>query len=424
MEVRFPYPEYSAVEVPEKNLIGLFGLPVLPRKQTEEEVIKKALASPIGCAHLRDLVRGKKKVLIVSDDHHRPTPIRRFLPFILDELHLAGVTKDGIEIIMAVGSHRPMSSEEIKVKLGERVASNYRVTNHDWQNPEGLHFMGRVEPGIEVWVNRKVKEADLVLGLGRIMPIEVCGFTGGGKIIVPGLCGEKTNSDVHWVRVDIPQEDIIGRRDNPIREAIDRAALACGLDAVFNVIVDGEGEIAQAVFGHPVEAHRRGVEFALKVHGVKVTERPDIVVADGYPFDVEFWQVNKALDTAGLLVRRGGIIIIVSPCREGFSRTHEEEIIKFGYRSKEEIKKLVSKGEIRHLVVAVHMIQVAEATIEKAATCILVTRGISPEKIEKVGLGYAPDAQSALEEAFSRLGRKARVAVLHRAAEMLPVISR
>ena len=422
VKVDFPYPEYSPVQIPDENLIGVFGLPVGLQKRKESQIVKQALDSPIGCPPLAEMVQDKKKILIVSDDHHRPTPVDRVLPFILEELSAAGIRDEQIEIIMALGSHRPMSSEEIKIKLGEEIAADFQVTNHDWANPESLYYAGRADPGIEIWVNRKMKEADFVLGLGRIMPIEVCGFTGGGKIIVPGLCGEKTNSDMHWVRVDIPQEDVIGRRDNPIREAIDRCALTAGLDAIFNLIVDGEGKIVQAVFGHPVEAHRLGTEFAINTHGVKIPQRADIVIADGYPFDMEFWQVNKALDTAGLVVEKGGMIILVSPCREGFSCTHEEEIIKFGYRPKEEVKQLVARGEIEHLVTAVHMIQVAEATIEKGVTCILVTNGIDQEKIEKVGLAYAPDAQLALDQAFARLGKKAEVCVLRRAAEMLPIM--
>jgi len=420
--IEFPYPDYAPLEIEEKNLVGIFDLPESPHCASEERVIREALASPIGCPPLAEMARGKRKVLVISDDHHRPTPVRRFLPFILEAVHSAGLGKDQIEIIMALGSHRPMSPEEMEAKLGAGIASDYRVTNHDWQDQANLYFAGRVEPGIDVWINRKVKESDFVLGLGRIMPIEVCGFTGGGKIVVPGLCGARTNSDVHWVRVDIPQKEIVGRRDNPIREAIDRSALACGLDAIFNVIVDRQGRITRAVFGHPVEAHRKGAGYALKMHGVRIPGQADVVIADGYPFDVEFWQVNKALDAAGMVVRPGGVIILVSPCKEGLSPTHEDEILKYGYRPKQEIRELVERGAIKRRVVAVHMMQVAEATIEKGVTCILVSCGISKENIEKVGLRYAQDAQSALEQAFDLLGNNARVAVLRRAAEMLPIL--
>ena len=326
VKVGFPYPEYSPVYIPRENLIGIFGLPIKPSEKNESEIINEALNSPIDCPKLAEMVKGKNKVLLVSDDHHRPTPIRRFLPAVLKELYSAGIRNEQIEIVMALGSHRPMSPEEIRLKLGDKIVSDIQTTNHDWENPDNLYYAGRVEPGIEIWVNRKMKEADFILGLGRIMPIEVCGFTGGGKIIIPGLCGEKTNSDFHWVRVDIPQSEVIGRRDNPVREVIDKSALAAGLNAIFNVIVDSEGKIVQAVFGHPIEAHRQGTKFALEMHGVRIPHRADIVIADGFPFDVEFWQVNKALDTAGMVVKEGGTIIMVSPCREGFSSTHEKEI--------------------------------------------------------------------------------------------------
>ena len=131
IKVDFPYPEYSPVEIPQENLIGIFDLPKMPPGRTEPEIIKGALTSPIGCRTLSEMVQGKKKILIVSDDHHRPTPIKRILPFILDELHSAGIRNEQIEIIMALGSHRAMTSEEIKVKLGEKIASDFRVINHD-----------------------------------------------------------------------------------------------------------------------------------------------------------------------------------------------------------------------------------------------------------------------------------------------------
>jgi nickel-dependent lactate racemase len=271
-------------------------------------------------------------------------------------------------------------------------------------------------------VNRKMREFDYILGLGQIMPMDVCGFTGGCNIIIPGLCGPKTSADFHWVRVGLPSHEVVGRRENPIRVAIDNSAMAAGLNAIFNVIMDGEGKICGAVYGHPIDAHRAGVPPSLEAHTVLLPRKADIVVADGFPFDIEFWQVNKALDNAALAVREGGVVIIVSPCREGLSATHEKDIRRIGYRSKQEILRLVEAGEFTHRVAAVHMIQVAEATIEKNVTCILVTDGISPQVLREVHLMHAPDPQSALAMAFDRTGADASVAVLKRAAETLPLI--
>ncbi|HUI10865.1 MAG TPA: nickel-dependent lactate racemase [Bacteroidota bacterium] len=420
--VSFPYPAVPSLEIPDRNFMGVFAPPGAGSPRPEEEILASALSSPIGVPALSGALKGKRSVLIVSDDHHRPTPVRRMLPPVLAAIAAAGIPESAVEIIMALGSHRQMTRDEIREKLGDGVAGRFRVTNHEWTNPDNLYFAGRVPPGIDVWVNRKMREFDFIVGLGQIMPMDVCGFTGGCNIIIPGLCGPKTSADFHWVRVGLRSEEVVGKRDNPIRAAIDNAALAAGLDAIFNVVLDGGGRICSAVYGHPVEAHRRGIAHALEAHTVTLPARADIVVADGFPFDIEFWQVNKALDNAALAVRDGGVVIVVSPCTEGLSVTHGDVIRRVGYRPKREIVELVEAGAFTHRVAAVHMIQVAEATFERDVQCILVTDGISADELRDVHLAHAPDPQSALEAAFRRTGTGARVAVLRRASETLPLI--
>ena len=420
--VRFPYPGVPPLEIPDRNLLGVFAPPAMDAARSEEEILAAALAAPVGRPSLVDALAGKRSVLIVSDDHHRPTPVRKMLPPVLAAIASAGIPESAVEIIMALGSHRLMTPGEMREKLGGGIVDRFRVTNHEWTNPDNLYFAGRVPPGIDVWVNRKMREFDFIVGLGQIMPMDVCGFTGGCNIIIPGLCGPKTSADFHWVRVGIPARDVVGKRENPIREAIDNSAMAAGLSAIFNVVLDGEGAMCGAVYGHPVEAHRAGIPLALGAHTVTLPGKADVVVADGYPFDIEFWQVNKALDNAALAVRDGGVIIIVSPCYEGLSVTHGEEIRRIGYRSRTEILRLVEQGKFTHRVAAVHMIQVAEATIEKGVRCILVTGGIPPGVLREVNLGYAPDPPSALAAAFAVAGNGASVAVLRRASETLPLI--
>ena len=420
--VRFPYPGVPPLEIPDRNLLGVFAPPAMDAARSEEEILAAALAAPVGRPSLVDALAGKRSVLIVSDDHHRPTPVRKMLPPVLAAIASAGIPESAVEIIMALGSHRLMTPGEMREKLGGGIVDRFRVTNHEWTNPENLYFAGRVPPGIDVWVNRKMREFDFIVGLGQIMPMDVCGFTGGCNIIIPGLCGPKTSADFHWVRVDLPSGDVVGKRENPIRTAIDNSALAAGLDAIFNVVLDGEGNICGAVYGHPVEAHRAGIAPALAAHTVTLPSKADIVVADGFPFDIEFWQVNKALDNAALAVREGGAVIIVSPCTEGLSATHGDVIRRVGYRPKREILDLVAQGAFTHRVAAVHMIQVAEATFEKNVECILVTDGIPAEELRDVHLGHASDPQSALGAAFRRTGRDAKVAVLRRASETLPLI--
>jgi lactate racemase len=417
--IAFPYAWADPLSVPESCLIGEFGPPAGGDPAPEADVLDAALARPIGSPRLAEILAGRKRVLIVTDDHHRPTPVRRMIPPVLEEIRKAGLGPGGVEFIVALGTHRAMSDAELREKLGPDIVDGFRVSNHDWTDKSGLAFCGTVPPGIEVWVNSRMREFDVVLGLGSIMPIDVCGFTGGGKIIVPGLCGEKTNSDMHWVRAGIAGDLVVGRRENPIRAAIDRAALAGGLTAVFNAVLDSRCRIRQAVFGHPVEAHRAGARLSLSAHSAGLPEPADIVIADSFPFDIEFWQANKALGHASLAVRDGGTIILVSPCVEGLSSTHEKDILEIGYRTSAEIRSLVEDGRIGHLVVAVHMIQVAQATFDRGITCILVTPGIGPDKLRTANLEGAPDPGAALAAAFRKHGPKARVAVLRRAPETL-----
>ena len=420
MRVAFPYPDLF-LDIPEANLMGVFGLPTQPPPADEGEVVRAALRHPIESSRLRDMARDVESVLIVCDDVSRPTPAYKVIPSVLEELALGGVADEQISFMMALGTHRPMTEEEMRAKVGSAVYDRYPVHNHAWDDPQALTHVGCTPQGVEAWINKRVAEAGLVVGIGRIMPIEVCGFTGGGKILIPGCCGEVTNSEMHWVRASVDGAEIVGQRDNPIRAAIDELARRAGLDFIVNIIMDAQRRVLDCVAGDLVAAHREGCRRARRVHEVAIPHEADIVVVDGYPFDIEFWQVNKAVDTAGLVVRQGGAVICVSPCYEGLSRTHADTLLKYGYRPREEVRALVESGQIRHKVVGVHMIQVGDVALDRA-DLYLVTDGVCREDVEKVGLHHAATPQEALAAALAKLGPDAQVAVLRGAAEMLPVV--
>lgn len=399
IRVDFPYPDYAPLEIPSGYKIDTFSLPESTGEMSEYDTVKKALDNPIGSRRLSELAVGRQKILILSDDISRPTPVKEFVNLILSELYEAGVKKGNIEFLIALGTHRPMTEIELTDKLGKRVVSQHKVHNHSWEDRNALEYIGDTAQGVPVWINRKIREADLVIGLGAIMPLEVSGFTGGGKIVLPGVSGEETVDEMHWKRIDIPTHEILGNVDNPVRQSIDAVARKAGLDFIVNVVLSSSGKIAGAVAGDMVEAHREGCKIAQEFFGVRYDDEYDIVIADAYPFDMEFWQANKALDTAGLFVKRGGTVILVSPCSEGFSRSHENEILNFGYQPLDRIKKLVEDGKIKHKVVGVHMYQVSTVAIEKARL-ILVSTGISREEAEKVGFLWAKSPPEAFRKAL------------------------
>jgi hypothetical protein len=170
------------------------------------------------------------------------------------------------------------------------------------------------------------------------------------------------------------------------------------LGFIVNVVMDLRRNVAHVVAGDMVAAHRRGCEFAMAVHSVRLPREADIVVADGYPFDIEFWQANKALDQAAHAVRRGGVAILVSPCYEGFSATHRD-MLDFGYGPVSEIRAHVAAGRIKNKVAAVHMMQVSRVARERAHV-VLVTSGIPEADVRRAGLDYAPTPRAARQGAF------------------------
>ena len=419
MRVDFPYPNCS-VEVPDARLMGVYALPDPPPNGPEPVILRHALANPIGAPPLASLAQGAGAVLIVCDDVSRPTPAWKILPHVLEELRAARVDDGRIALMMALGTHRPMTPAEIRAKVGDEVYDRYPVFNHAWDDPSMLQHLGETPEGVPVWINRRVAQADIVIGIGRIMPIDICGFTGGGKILIPGCCGEITNSEMHWVRASNLAHGVVGTRDNPIRATIDSLARQAGLSFIVNVVLDAHGRIRACVAGDLAAAHREGVRRARAFHDVRLPARPDIILADAYPFDIEFWQANKALDTAGLCVRPGGQVIVVSPCYEGFSQTHADDLLRHGYPTRAEIIALVKSGQLPHKVVGVHMLQVRE--VMDRARVTLVTDGIPREDVERTGLGWAASPQEALDRALAQADGVARVAVLRGAAEMLPIL--
>ncbi len=420
MKIFFPYGDVPPLTIPDGCDPWVFSLPDCRCPRAGLEGVRAALENPIQSARLRDIARGKERVLIVVDDHTRPTPVRVCLPLILRELDRAGIEAGRIEFLTALGTHRPMTAPEIAGKLGPEVAGRYRVHTHDWKNPETLEYLGETAQGVPIRVNRKLRESAVVVGVGSIMPIDVCGFSGGGKLLVPGLSGEDTVDQMHWARVNLPAGQVIGRADNPIRDSIDFMARKAGLAFIVNVVLDAGGNIAGAFAGDMVAAHRTGCATAARVYGVRFTREFDIVVADSHPFDIDFWQANKALDTAGEFVARGGVIILVSPCREGLSRTHAGLIREFGYQPIEAIRRLVDTGRLRQKVVGVHMAQVSRAAVEKAGL-ILVSSGIGRCEAQRLGFRWAPDPDTAFRMALELVGRAPEVAVLKDAARMLPL---
>ncbi len=422
MRISFPYPDIKPFEIPDKNLLGVFSPSTVQIEKSEEEIIKEGFSRPIGSGPLSKMLRGCKKVLILTDDYTRTTPVQRVLPRLMTELETAGIKPGDIKILVALGTHRPMNEKELKEKFGKDFSERYTILNHNWWDHSQLFYLGETERGTPIFVNRLLKEVDFIMGVGQIVPHRVSGFSGGGNIIQPGVCGEETTGKTHWLAAQFRGREILGKIENPVKEEIERVAQKAGLRWIVNTIQDGSDRVVEVVTGDPIQAYRTGAARSQQVYQSILPQEADIVMVSPYPYDSELWLAAKGIYAAELAVKQGGVVILVSPCPEGISPSHPE-VLEFGYQTFEDVDQKVQKGIIKKLTAAAHLVHVGRV-IKERAKGIMVSRGISRDEAERLGLIHAKEPQQALDIAFSISGRDAKVAVLQRGGEILPVIKK
>ena len=420
MRISFPYSDVSPLEIQEKNLLGIFRPSTFQIEKSEEEIIDEALSHPVGSPPLAEILRGCRNVLIVSDDYTRTTPVPKILLRLLKELKTHGIRQENIKILIALGTHRPMSEEEIVKKFGREISEQYPIINHSWWDPSQLLHLGQTEKGTPIIINRLSQETDLMMGIGQIVPHRVTGFSGGGNIVQPGICGEETTGKTHWLSAQFRGREILGKIENPVKEEVERVSEKAGLKWIINTVQDGAGRLVVAVAGDPILAYRKGAARSLQVYRAELPRDADIVVADSHPYDSELWLASKGIYASELAVKQGGVVILVSPCPEGVSPSHPE-VLELGYQTFEDADRMIRQGKIKTITAAAHLVHVGRV-IKERARGIFVSRGISKEEKERLGFIHAETPQEALEMAFSLSGRDSKVAVLQRGGEILPVV--
>jgi nickel-dependent lactate racemase len=382
-----------------------------------ETALVNALANPLGQGPLQEWVKPTDRILILSDDNTRLTPAERLLPPLIRTLNEAGVPDHRISILMALGTHRPMTEQEMINKVGPEVFSRIEVFNHDWKNADQLVDMGQSKHGTPLHVNRAILDADVLIGLGSIVPHHIPGFSGSSKIVQPGVCGAVTTAETHLMATRV-EDSLLGLEDNLVRQDMDDMAERVGMRTILNVVLDSDGLVTGIFFGDMRMAFAKGVELAKAVYGIPYQTSPDIVMANSCPCDIDFWQSHKSLYPAARMVKKGGTIIIVTPAPEGVSQVHTD-LLDYASWSSTDIEKAYRNGKIKSGVAAA--LAVAWAKVREKASVIMVSPGISAEEKGRLGFTHAPDIGSALKEAFARHGSHARVSILTHAPDMLPI---
>ncbi|MBN1574395.1 MAG: nickel-dependent lactate racemase [Deltaproteobacteria bacterium] len=420
MKVKFDRELFGSLEIDDADLVGILEPKIAEGGESLRSMTERAIEKPIGTNPFRELLFGKKRILIITDDVTRPTPVREIAEVMLTEITKAGIRDKDVMFLISLGTHRAMTEGEIKKRFGEEISARYRIFNHSWDKPETLIDMGSTETGIEIYVNREVKNADLIVAVGNIVPHATTGFSGGGKIIVPGIAGEETTEGTHWAALDYEMEEILGVNDNPIRRDVNDIALKAGLDFIVNSVLDIDENPAGVVAGHPVEAHNEGVEIARRIYGSVAGEKADVVVCDASPTDINLRQSIKGVAAADVVVKRGGAIVLIAECPEGIAPQFPQ-FLEIGFKDPEGLKSKVEAGEIKGRIMAYTLIAIGR--VMKKASVILVTKGISGEEARRMGFLHEPDPVSAYRRAVEIAGGRKTI-FMRKSGELLPMIAR
>ncbi|MCL4302530.1 MAG: nickel-dependent lactate racemase [Anaerolineae bacterium] len=402
--------------VPARNLGEVLSPAAVPAPADSQTLVKRALTEPVGCVPLAEMIKPGQRLLIVVDDITRTTPTRELIPVLLDYLAELGCRAENITFGLALGAHRPMTEAEIEWKLGRDVARRFPVINTPAQHQDVFVDTQQSWAGVPIEVHRAVIEADIVIGVGSVVPHADVGWSGGAKIILPGMCSERTVNENHFLAAAFP-ENMLGRETTPIRENMEAVVELIGLDYILNVVMTPAGDITAVMGGHFVAAQRAAVRAARAIFSVPFKERYEIVVANAYPKDIDFWQSSMAVWAGELMVKPGGVIILNAPCREGVG-PHPEFLWLMGLKA-EEVIDAVNSGQLTDKSMAAEVLQMARMLQHMRLT--LVTTGLNEVEVRDVGFGYFASLQEAVDAHLAEAGPEARIGVLTHGGYTYPI---
>ena len=406
--------------LPAKNLLAVMEPADVPGVADPTGIVQEALRNPIGRPPLAELVKDGQYIVVLVDDITRPTPCYKLLPALMAELEGAGENLR-IEILIATGTHRGMTEAEIEQKIGHPIMDEYPVINHDAMDESSLVHVGDTANGTPIVVNRRVVDADLVVAIGNTVPHCLAGWAGGAKIIQPGVCGEETTNLTHALAMVSPMPHL-GRLDNPMRLEIEAVTDIVRLDFMINTVLNEKSEVVHVVAGDPNVSQREAVRRATNIWVQPVTVLPDIIVVSSHPANLDYWQGIKGLFAAEPVIKRGGDIILATPCWEGIS-TNPHHLGAMRAMKGVPSRQIRHEGAARGIedLAGLNTATVA-ARINELAFVQVVSEGLSDDDLAALGHQRAASVQAGLDRALARQGQDARVLVITHGGDISPVL--
>jgi nickel-dependent lactate racemase len=410
------------VTLPDDRLIAppltIKDAPPLP---DPERALEEALRSPTGTRPLAELARGKKSACVVVCDITRPVPNKLILPPVLRTIEAAGVPRDAITILVATGLHRPNEGAELVELVGEEVARTYRCENHFGKDRDSHEYLGTTPAGVPAWIDRRYLRADLKITTGLIEPHLMAGYSGGRKVICPGIAGLDTVKVWHGPRfLEHPRADCGIVEGNPVHDENTRIARMAGCDFIVNVCIDGKRRVTWLGAGDMIAAWEKGVQFCRDAVKAGVPHPCDVVVTScaGYPLDTTWYQAVKGLTGALPIVKPGGTIVLAASLTEGLgSPEFVRQLDEYEANGRYDRPSGSDTCEMDEWQLVMMKKVVARCRVK------VVTGGLPADVLRRCRVEPAASVEEAVSEALAEYGPGARLAVIPKGPYVLPYVA-
>lgn len=402
--------------LPAANLAGVFTPQPVPEAPQPRAAVARALDNPLDLPPLTELIRPGGRVAILVDDHTRATPAGLILPPLLERLHQAGARAQDVLIMVTHGTHRLSTPEELQAKLGEAICAQYQVEQHVCTDTANQVFVGLTGRGTPVWVNRRVASAAYRIGIGHVGPSPYAGYSGGYKLIVPGVAALDTiNANHSLVPLGLRQH---GRTDLPCRQDLEEAAALVGLDFLVDVVLSQDEKIVAVFAGKAESVFRHGLELARQVYEVPCPAQVDVAITSASPYDLDLYQAVRAVEYADAVVRPGGAILLAAACPDGTGGEDFYRLLAGEHQRPEDFLRAVAR---RDGLVTFSVLGYALARIKSEKKLSVLTAGIPPGQLQAMGFSRPDSLQSGVAALLAEYGPGAQVAVFPKGASTIPV---
>jgi len=409
-------------ELPDERIVRTLHYKNAPPLPDPQASLAAVLEAPNGAPPLAELAKGRQDACIAICDITRPVPNELILRPVLQILESAGIPRDKILMLIATGLHRPNEGDELIEIVGRHIFENYRIENHHGQVLSEHTNCGTSPRGVPIWIDSRYVNADLKITTGLIEPHLMAGFSGGRKLICPGLAALETVKVWHGPDfLENPKADCGILEGNPVHEENTWIGRHVGCDFIVNVVIDSERRPLKFVAGDMVAAFEEGVHFVRGVVRDTVAEPVDIVVTScaGYPLDTTFYQAVKGLTGALPIVKQGGTIIMCASLTEGIGSPQFQQLFQENASLESFVQRILGKD---YFVMDQWQLEELAKVCRKAKVKI-VSEGLSPDILKGLFVEAAPTIESAVAASLNEYGPTAKMAVIPKGPYVLAQVA-